>query len=459
MEKDYAKAIKYTTKIIDAWLPLKIQYDRIPGLAVGIVHKGKLVYQKGFGFADVESKIPVSSKTCFRIASISKTFTAIAIMQLVEQGKINLDDRIEKYLPWFKAQAKDIDSGKITIRQVLSHTGGIFRDGDTPHWQSGKFPNLVGLKKSVSKKTVVFENLTKFKYSNFGFALLGEIIKKVSGLDYDEYVTGHIIKKIDMKRTATDFNKQHNSWLAKGYSRPIPNKKREAFSHVKTNVYAPATGFLSNVSDLAKYLAAMSQKRKEADILISKESKKEMARAHWATGEEDEEYGLGLDIYEIEKRKIVGHSGGFAGFITQISLDVENDIGIIILTNTNDSSCGAINTGIFETIYKFIDEKDKYSVGNKIFNQDKFEGAYRSRGGDTIIVGIDSNLVAFGPKTNSPLKDATILKAKGKNKFLMETKSNFDSPGESATFVFEKKARQAGRVIFGAHPSERLERE
>lgn len=457
MEKDYTQAVKYTTKIIDAWLPLKIQYDRIPGLAVGIVHKGKLVYQKGFGFADVESKITMSSETCFRIASISKTFTAIAIMQLVEQGKISLDDRIEKYLSWFKAQTKDADSSKVTIRQVLSHTGGVFRDGDTPHWQNGKFPNLVGLKKSISNKTVVFENLTKFKYSNFGFALLGEIIKKVSGLDYDEYVTEHIIKKLDMKRTAPDFNKEHNDWLAKGYSRPIPNKEREAFPHVKTNAYAPATGFLSNVSDLAKYLAAMSQKLKEGDILINKESKKEMARAHWATGEKNESYGLGLDIYEIEKRKIVGHSGGFAGFITQISLDTQNDIGVITLTNTNDSSCGSINTGIFETIYKFIDEKNKHSVGKKILNQDKFEGAYRSRGGDTIIVGIDANLVAFGPKTNSPLKDATILKARGKNKFLMETKSNFDSPGELATFIFDKKVKQAAKVIFGASPSERLE--
>ncbi len=80
MEKDYTKAIKYTAKVIDAWLPLKIQYDRIPGLAVGIVHNGKLVYQKGFGCADVESKIAIYPKTSFRIASISKTFTAVAIM-------------------------------------------------------------------------------------------------------------------------------------------------------------------------------------------------------------------------------------------------------------------------------------------------------------------------------------------------------------------------------------------
>ncbi len=456
MEKDYTKAIKYATKIIDAWLPWKIQYDRIPGLAVGIIHNGKLVYRKGFGYADVELKIPITPKTCFRIASISKTFTAVAIMQLVEQGKINLDDRVEKYLPWFKAQTKDSDSSNITIRQVLSHTGGVFRDGNTPHWENDKFPDLAGLRKSISNKTVVFENLTKFKYSNFGFALLGEIIKKASCLDYDEYITKHIIKKIGMERTAPDYNKGNNDWLAKGYSRPIPNKEREAFPHSETKAYAPAAGFLSNVSDLSKYLASMSLKLKEANALVSKESKKEMMREYWATGEENKSYGLGLAIYKIEKRKIIGHGGGFAGFITQISLDVENDIGVITLTNTNDSSCGSINIGIFETIYKFIDEKNKYSEGKKIPSQEKFEGAYRSRWDDTIVVGIDTNLVAFGSKANSPVKDWTLLKAKGKNKFLMTQKSNFNYPGEFANFIFERKAKRATKVVFGATPSERL---
>ncbi|OIO30389.1 hypothetical protein AUJ77_03380 [Candidatus Nomurabacteria bacterium CG1_02_43_90] len=457
MEKDFTKAIKYTAKILDAWLPYKIQYDRIPGLAVGIVHNGKLVYRKGFGYADVELKIPITPKTCFRIASISKTFTAVAIMQLVEQGKINLDDHVEKYLPWFKAQTKDTDSKNITIRQILSHTGGVFRDGNSPHWENDKFPDITGLKKSISNKTVIFENLTKFKYSNFGFALLGEIIKKASGLDYDEYVAKHIVKKLGMERTAPDFNKENNDWLAKGYSRPIPNKEREAFPHAETKAYAPATGFLSNVFDLAKYLVAMSLKRKEANILVNKEAKKEMTREYWATGEENESYGLGFDISKIEKRKIVGHGGGFAGFITQISLDVENDIAVITLTNTNDSSCGSINTGIFETIYKFVDEKSKYSKGKKISSQEKFEGAYRSRWGDTIVVGIDTNLVAFDPKANSPVKNGTLLKAKGKNKFLMEPKSNFDSSGEFATFIFGRKVKRATKVIFGATPSERLE--
>ena len=456
MEKDYVKAIRYTTRILDAWLPWKIQYDRIPGLTVGIVYNGELVYQKGFGYADVESNIPITPKTCFRIASISKTFTSVSIMQLVEQGKINLDDRVQKYLPWFKAQTEDCDSSNITIRQVLSHTAGLFRDG-APHWENDKFPDLAELKKSISNKSFVFENLTRFKYSNFGFALLGEVIKQTSGLDYGDYVNKNIIGKLGMKRTAPDYNKENEDWLAKGYSRPIPNKEREAYHHCATKAYASAGGFISNVPDLAKHPAALSLRRKGANALVSKESKKEMLREYWSTGEENESYGLGFDIYKIEKRKIVGHGGGFAGFITQISLDVENDIGVIVLTNTNDSTCDLINTGIFEMIYKFADEESKYGEGKNIPGQDKFEGAYRARWEDMIIVGIDTNLIAFESKTNSPIKDGTLLKPKEEYKFLMEAKSNRSWPGEFATFIFERGEKQAAEVLFATVPFKRLE--
>ncbi len=456
MKKDYKKAIKYAAKIADAWLPLKIQYDRTPGLSIGIVHRGKLVYKRGFGFADVAERKPATPDTCYRIASISKTFTAVAIMQLVESGKLHLDDKICAHLPWFKAKSKDSDACNITIRQILSHTAGVFRDGNTPHWADDKFPNAAGLQRTVSK-AIVFENLTRFKYSNFGFALLGEVIKKVSGVEYGAYVSEHILKKLGTDKTAPDLTKETESWLAKGYSRFIPHTEREAFRHVQTNAYASATGFLSNVSDLAKYLSALSVVDKNANLMISRESKKEMMQEYWATGEKDTSYGLGFVVYKIGDRKIIGHSGGFAGFITNIALDVENDVGVIVLSNTNDSSVGQISQGIFETIYEFADKDDTYTKGKKIPHQEGYEGVYRSKWGDETVVGLDANLVAFHPQTNSPVKeDGILLKPKGKHKFVMDSKFNFGSPGEYAAFIFKKDARKAGTLVWGSTPYERL---
>ncbi len=456
MEKDFTKAIAYTAKILDLWLPLKIQYDRIPGLSVGIVYNGKLVYQRGFGYADVESKIPATPKTCYRIASISKTFTAVAIMQLVEQGKIRLDDRVEKYLPWFKAKNKRIDSSSITVRQLLSHTAGVFRDGDTPHWEDGNFPDIKGLQKSISNKTLVFKNLTHFKYSNFGFAILGQIIREVTDSTYNDYVTKRIIQRLGMKNTYPDFAQKISHQLAKGYSRPIPNRDREAFKHTATESYSSAAGFISNIPDLAKYLSALSFNKKGKNVLLSQASKKKMMREYQKTGEKNEVYGLGFNNYKIERRKPTGHGGGFNGFITRIALDTKNDLGIITLSNSNDSTVPFINNGIFVTIYRLVDKKNKYIKGKKLRNQEKYEGVYRSSWVDQVIVGTDANLIAFDPKFNSPLKEADLLRPKEKDTFVIKTNSNFDSSGELAEFIFERGDKKASRLMLGPHPLERL---
>ena len=455
MKNDYARAIKLAAKVIDAWLPLKIQYDLMPALSVGIVHNGKLVYKRGFGFADVRSQQRATPDTSYRIASISKTFTSIAIMQLLEQGKLRLDDKVQKYLPWFKARTNDLDARNITIRQVMSHTAGIFRDGNTSHWDDDKFPGVAGLRKEISK-AVVFENLTHFKYSNFGYALLGQVISKASGINYDDYVKNNIIKRLGMTKTAPDLTEQSEGWLAKGYSRIIPGKERKTFNHIRTNAYASATGFLSNVSDLAKYLGALSLKRKGADALIGRESKKEIMRAHWATGEGPESYGLGFKIYKIDTRKIIEHGGGFLGFITQIALDVENDIGVITLSNTNDSSASEINRGIYETIYKFVDESGKYLAGKKISNQESYAGTYRSRWNDEVVVGLDANLISFNPQVNSPIKNGVLLKPKERDKFLIDSRFNFGYVGEYVSFAFGKNKRKAKKLVWGSSPYERI---
>jgi CubicO group peptidase (beta-lactamase class C family) len=450
MDKNFKKAVEYITKIIDFWFPYKIQYTQIPGASVGIVYNGKLIYQKGFGFADVKLKIPATPETCYFIASISKTFTAVAIMQLVEKRKINLEDRIEKYLPWFK------NPYKITIQEILSHSSGIWRDGNTPHWETDQFPDIKILKRLISKETFVFKNSTRFKYSNFGFALLGEVIKEVSGLSYKEYIKKHIIEKLRMKKTFPDFQKEAKKYLAKGYGRIIPNKKEEIFKPCKTKAYAPATGFISNVPDLSKYLTALSLKQKN-NLLLSKKSKKKMMKEYWKTGERNEWYGLGFDICKIEKRKIIGHSGSFPGFSSRISLDLENDLGIITLFNRDNIFSFWFHQGIFESLYKFLDEKNKYLSGEKIKNQEKYEGIYRSRWGDMIILGIDTKLIAFDVRVISPLKEGALLLPKRKDEFLIETKNNFDSVGEAVKFIFDSRKKKAKKLIWGSTPFLRID--
>ncbi|MFM7294224.1 MAG: serine hydrolase domain-containing protein, partial [Burkholderiales bacterium] len=160
-DADVAGAIR----IFSAWMEGQIAYRGLPGIAVGVVSDQQLVWSQGYGFADVKAKIPMTSSTKFRMASHSKLFNAIAIMQLREEGKLRLDDPVSKYLPWFKAKPAGDDDGVITIEQLLSHSSGLQREaGD--HWVSNEFPTREELKKLFADRQAAFPPATRLKYSN-----------------------------------------------------------------------------------------------------------------------------------------------------------------------------------------------------------------------------------------------------------------------------------------------------
>ena len=123
------------TRLFSAWLENRIAYRGLPGVAVGVVQDQQLVWHKGFGFADVERRVPMTAQTTFRMASHSKMFAAIAVMQLRENGKLRLDDPVAKHLPWFRAKPAGEDDGPITVEQLLSHSSGLQREA-SDHWAS-----------------------------------------------------------------------------------------------------------------------------------------------------------------------------------------------------------------------------------------------------------------------------------------------------------------------------------
>jgi CubicO group peptidase (beta-lactamase class C family) len=449
MKNNIPDAIKQISHVADLWLPLKIRYDRMPGISVGIIYQGKLLYERGFGFADIGKKQRATEETLYRIASNSKMFTAASIMQLVERGKLRLDDKAASHIGWFRAKNKNADAANITIRHLLSHTSGIFRDGDTPHWETGKFPR--DLQSSFSEKSLRFENLVSFKYANYGYALLGEVIKKVSGLSYEKYVEANILQPLRMDHTFPDY-KDNLAHVAVGYGRNIPDEKRQKFAHYKTYAYAPATGFVSNVADIGKFIHALSLESKSK--ILTRESRKEMLHAYEKTGDGDE-YGLGVEITQIKGRKIVGHGGGFNGFTTKVMWDAKSDLGVITLSNSLDSSAVGIGRGIFETIYEFLDKRGEYA-GNKKVKYPAYEGIYRSVWGDQVIARMGDILIGFSAKTDSPLKWNTVfIPEKISHQFLMRDKNVFSSYGEFAQFGEFKKGK-AQKVILGATPSRRI---
>jgi len=237
--------------ILEVWIPGKLLFSNTPGLSIAIGHKGNTEVSS-FGYADLKTKLKIKQDSQFRVASMSKMFTAVALMQLQEQKLLSIDDLVSQHIPWFKDK-------KIAIRDIMSHGSGIFRDGDTDFWQTGKFPR--DLKKSTKAITKIFKPRKTFKYSNYGYAVLGEVIERVSGKTYTEYTTENIIKPLGLKNTHPDLPRGGLKGLVSGHHKNIPGKKGRVFPHYVTNVYASATGFISTSEDISKFLYSQTRER------------------------------------------------------------------------------------------------------------------------------------------------------------------------------------------------------
>jgi CubicO group peptidase (beta-lactamase class C family) len=159
------KALEHSIKYIDSWLDIRYKTEDIPALAVAISHKGKILLNKAYGYADIDKKVKLTPQHIFRVASHSKTFTATVLMQLQEQGKLKIDDYAADYLPWLKTH-KDKKWQKVTIRQLMSHGAGVIRDGqNSSFWQLERpFPDAKQLKEEILKADLVTENNTRLKY-------------------------------------------------------------------------------------------------------------------------------------------------------------------------------------------------------------------------------------------------------------------------------------------------------
>lgn len=440
-------ACVHISHLLDLWIPWKIQYDRTPGISIGLFHKGNLFYKGGFGFSDVQRKKRTGADTLYRVASLSKMFTAVALLQLQGRGLVRLDDLVSRYLPWFRGKNRNGNLGRVTIRHLLSHTSGLFRDGEKPYWDTHRFPEDVS--KTIGRRSIIFKHATQFKYSNHAFAVLGELIKKVSGLSFGAYAQRNIFDVLGMTLTYPDFSPDVLRGLARGYGRVLPDKgNREIFPvAIRTRAYAPAAGIISNVPDLACFMSGIALRSSGPQILTER-SKYEMMKPREKTVGGNR-YGLGLQIKRISKKRMVGHSGGFAGYATCAILNPVDGIGAICLSNSLSGDIDLIGEGILSILSYIISLPSSSNSDNK--GNNKYEGVYRGRWSDVVIAGAGRLLIAFDAETNNPLKNHALLKPVGRHAFRIETKNLYDTVGETATFTSLRNGKFQ-RLIWGTDP-------
>jgi D-alanyl-D-alanine carboxypeptidase len=325
--------LKAALDYIPRWLEYQMRDSEQPGCVIAIAHQGRIVLEDAFGHADLSTRQKLTPRHRLRVASHSKAFTAAAVMKLVEEGKLRLDDRAGAHVKGLHRAV-----ARASVTQLLSHSAGLTRDGeDTGQWQDRRpFLDEEELRAALAEPPVIDAN-TRFKYSNHGYGLLGLIIAAVSGEDYGSFVTRAIVKRAGLEETTPDVPLPQGAVLARGHSGKLPLGRRVVIpGENSTRALAAATGFVSTARDLVRFFGQLSPRAKTS--VLSVESRREMTRKQWRDPQLSVEryYGLGLMSGKFADWDWFGHSGGFQGFITRTLVLPDEDLAISVLTNAAD---------------------------------------------------------------------------------------------------------------------------
>ncbi len=329
--------------------------------AMLVMQKGKVMYKKAFGLADREWNIANTVETKFRIGSVTKQFTAACILQLAEQGKLSLDDKLTKYVP-------DYPKGdSITIHMLLNHTSGI-----TNYTNLAEFWPKAVLPLSTDSMIALFKNRpldfspgTKWNYSNSGFFLLGVIVEKASGKTFSAYLNENIIAKIGLTNTSMDRLDSVLAFRAKGYDKNQQGVWSHAMYISMEGPYS-AGAIVSTVDDLYRWTKALHNNK-----ILSAASTQKMMTPYL------NKYGYGIGIDSLKTHKRVSHNGGIPGFVTNLSYYPADDVCVVVVSNNGSNSDG-VSSALASILFDLPVQKPYMPKEIKIDSSqlDKYIGKY-----------------------------------------------------------------------------------
>ena len=318
---------------VDALVREQLSEAAVPCVAVGIVRDGGLVDFLSFGQSDIESGAVPTAKSIARVASVTKTFTATAIMQMRDASLLALDDPLLLYIPEFTiAQAVAGPLEGVTIRRMLTHHSGLSTEHPDLDWNAPDFPTTEHLMDSLEKIQVVIPQDSQWKYSNLAYALLGEVVSRLSGKPYTEYVHSEIIGPVGLANTAFDLSPEQEKLKMTGYSPALPGEQGFRIApngHLKG--FTSAGQLHSNIEDLAKWIGF--QLGEGLGPVLSQGSRKEMHRPNYVGDDWSWGQGLGWRATRLGERVYLNHGGALHGFSTNVVFNVPARTGVITLVN------------------------------------------------------------------------------------------------------------------------------
>lgn len=333
---------KFISDSLDVYVNREMKRWQIPGMAVAVVKDGKVVAMKGYGVREVGKQEKVDENTLFQIASNTKAFTGTCVALLHYQKKLSLDDKVTKWLPYYKL-SDSLSTREVTLRDNLCHRVGFKTfQGDFLHWNNKLSSEQ--LVRNLRNLKPAFGFRSRFGYYNMGFVTAGEVIKAVTDTSWQDYMTTHILKPLNMNRTSP-----HHEFLDNDNNKAtcytLVNNALVEVPYANIDNIGACASLNSCVKDLANWMIANMDSGKlngqrvlpyeaireaqRSQFLISEINNPDNPSAHFLT------YGLGWFIQDFNGRKIIRHGGGTDGFVTQTVMMPEEKLGIVVLTNTD----------------------------------------------------------------------------------------------------------------------------
>ena len=326
-------------KQADAFIRSKMQEGHITGLSLAVVKNGKVVKATGYGLANVETRTPATAATVYQIGSVSKQFLSAGIMLLQQDGKLNITDKLSRYIPDVPATWKDI-----TLQRLLNHSAGL--PLDIPAFDPYKIQTDSALTNSLFSVPLLFAPGDSLSYSNAGYFVIADVIRRVSGMPWAEFISKRIFQPLNMTSTRTTTTTELVKDRARGYNvKKGITTNAEAWIHVR-----PSGAFLSTAGDMAKWDASLY-----GNTLLSEASKQQL----WAPAKLtmhgkiiEVAYGLGWGLQPFQGHRRVLHNGGMPGFSADLQRFIDDKLTVIVLCNTE----GVDTDKLAETVAGFYNK-------------------------------------------------------------------------------------------------------
>ncbi len=335
--KDYAPAIEMLSRFTEREMADK----ELPALSIALVDDQQIVWSKGFGVANSKDKIPVTDETIYRVGSVSKLFTDIAVMQLVEQGKIDLDAPVTRYVPNFRPRNP---FGKvITLRQLMSHRSGLVRETPVGNYFDPTEPSLARTIASLNDTELVYAPESHTKYSNAAIATVGYVLERTQRQPFAKYLKRAVLDPLGLAHSSFEPTPEVTKNLAKAYMWTIDGRVFEAPTFEMG--IAPSGSMYTTVGDLGRFMSALFAGGRGANGSILKAATlAQMWTPQYVKAGQKTGYGIGFGISEMNGHRKIGHGGAIYGFATQLSALPDDKLGVVVVT-TKDAA-NAVTTHI-----------------------------------------------------------------------------------------------------------------